>query len=154
MILPVWSLITLAIVVIADCGVVLVRKIFKDASLQRYHEVTDPLLAVVGTLFSVLLGFMVASAMTRYDAARINIQAEAGAVGDMFRLARGLPEPTKQKLMNDCLQYTKLVIDEEWKLMPLSWSVPGQSFAHAVLRCGQFEVSTSNGEHRRSRAFT
>jgi hypothetical protein len=117
MTLAIWSVITLLFVAIVDAAVVLVRRIVKPGELRQYHEVTNPLLAVVGTLFAILLGFMVASAMARYDAARNNIQSEAGAVGDIFRLARSLPEPAKSKILSDCLKYTQVVIDEEWKMM-------------------------------------
>ena len=58
-----------------------IRKGFGIQSLRSHHEVSDPLLACVGTLFAVLLGFMVANAMTRYDLARVNMEQEAGALG-------------------------------------------------------------------------
>jgi len=169
MTLELWSVITLLFVALADAAVILVRKVTKEGTLRQYHEVTDPLLAVVGTLFAILLGFMVASAMQRYDAARANIQAEAGAVGDIFRLARGLPEPAKTKLLNDCLKYTKIVIDEEWKLMEerktsnAAWNAYGdiwldgtqfepktqkEANIHQII----LEVLTRLGDGRRTRA--
>ena len=144
MTLGLWSVISLLFVVLANLAVVLVRKLLKHGALREYHEVTDPLLAVVGTLFAILLGFMVASAMGRYDAARVNIQAEAGACGDIFRLARGLPEPTKAKLLHDCFTYSNAVIEEEWKLMEqrktsdAAWNAYGDIWLDAT----QFEPKT------------
>lgn len=45
---------------------------------------------------------MVANAMGRYDLARINMKQEAGAVGDIFRLAGGLA-PEGRQIQEDCL---------------------------------------------------
>ncbi len=60
---------------------------------------------------------MVANAMTRFEEARLNVQGEAGTIGDIFRLARSLPPPTNIAIMQDCVQYFDLVADEEFKLM-------------------------------------
>jgi hypothetical protein len=169
MTLAIWSVFTLLFVAIADAAVILVRKITKQGALREYHEVTDPLLAVVGTLFAILLGFMVASAMARYDAARNNIQAEAGAVGDLFRLARSLPDPAKQRILDDCNKYTQIVIDEEWKLMEArktsdaAWNAYGDIWRdssgfepktqkEANIHQIMLEVLTRLGDGRRTRA--
>lgn len=94
-----------------------VRRRFDIRELRLNHDVADPLLSVVGTLFSVLLGFLVAGAMQRFDEARINVQEEAGAVAEVFRSAEGFPEPTRAQLQRYCLEYVQLVISEEWPMM-------------------------------------
>jgi hypothetical protein len=76
----------------------LVRKYLGLSSLREHHEVSDPLLACVGTLFAVLIGFMVASAMGRFEEARLNVEREAGAVSDLYRLSLGLPEADARQL--------------------------------------------------------
>ncbi len=85
--------------------------------LSMNHAVADPLLSVIGTLFSVLLGFLVAGAMQRFDEARINVQEEAGALADVFRGAAGFPEPLRSQLQVKCMNYAEVVIDKEWQLM-------------------------------------
>ena len=85
--------------------------------LRMNHAVADPLLSVIGTLFSVLLGFLVAGAIQRFDEARINVQEEAGALADVFRGAAGFPEPVRTELQNKCISYADIVITKEWKLM-------------------------------------
>jgi hypothetical protein len=133
-----WSLITLVIVLCADAGLLLVRKHFDLSTLRVYHEVTDPLLAVVGTLFAILLGFMVANAMTRFEEARNNVQQEAGAVGDIFRLAAAVPAPDGPKLKSECLRYSEIVLGEEWKLMEqqkmcdAAWNVYGDMWQQCI----------------------
>lgn len=95
----------------------LVRKLFKQEDLLEHSSILEPLLGVVGTLFSVLLGFLVAGAMERYHDARVNVDLEANAVGDVFRLARGLDEQDRIRIRSCCRQYVTDVLDDEWKLM-------------------------------------
>jgi hypothetical protein len=113
----VWNIITLATIFASAGGVLLVRKLTDRQQLKDNHPVTDPLMATVGMLFAILLGFMVANAMTRFEECRLNVQAESGAVGDLFRLSRGLTDPTKSGVMINCLKYIDSVVDEEWPLM-------------------------------------
>ena len=112
-----WALITVGAVAASSTGVVLVRKYVDSNILRDHHEATDHMMACVGTLFAILLGFMVANAMTRFEEARINVQEEAGAAGDIFRLSRGLPPPTNMVIMTDCVKYFDGVADEEFRLM-------------------------------------
>ncbi len=163
-----WSIVTALIVILANLGVIIIRKRFNLAALRKYNEVTDPLLAVVGTLFAILLGFMVANAMARFEEARSNIQQEAGALGDIFRLADGLPDPISPKLRIECLQYAQVVVNEEWQLMEddklsdKAWNISGdmwQQLTHfepktqreANIHQTLLECMTKFGESRRTR---
>lgn len=94
-----------------------VRKVYGLDFLKDHHPVSDPLLACVGTLFAILLGFMVANAMTRFEEARTNVEQEAGAVGDIYRLSRGLPDDIGGTIRKDCFKYVDGVLEVEWKLM-------------------------------------
>jgi hypothetical protein len=113
----IWNVITVAIILASIGGLLLVRRLIDRQQLKDNHQVTDPVMATVGMLFAILLGFMVANAMTRFEECRLNVQAESGSAGDLFRLARGLPNPTKSGVMVDCLKYIDSVVDEEWPLM-------------------------------------
>src|SRR5688572_21472899 len=95
----------------------LVRKVLGLEFLKEHHPVSDPLLACVGTLFAILLGFMVANAMTRFEEARVNVEQEAGAVGDIYRLSRGLPQDVGAEIRADCFKYVDGVLQVEWKTM-------------------------------------
>lgn len=95
----------------------LVRRSFGMDFLKEHHPVSDPLLACVGTLFAILLGFMVANAMTRFEEARVNVEQEAGSVGDIYRLSRGLPEKYGAPIRQSCFKYVDGVLDIEWKTM-------------------------------------
>src|ERR1700727_136816 len=115
--LPSWAGVIVGVVLLSICGMFLVRKSVKLESLRSHHDVTDPMLAVLGTLFAILLGFMLANSMQRFEQARVTVEQEAGAIGDLFRIADGLPATTRDSIRKDCLAYTSAVIDQEWNLM-------------------------------------
>jgi hypothetical protein len=122
-----------------------VRKAIGLPYLRTHHEVSDPLLACVGTLFAILLGFMVANAMTRFEEARVNVEREAGAISDIYRLSRGLPDRFGTRIRSDCLSYVSGVIDVEWKQMAdrkmsyVVWKQYGQIWTD----CLEFEPQTN-----------
>jgi len=164
-----WNIITLLTIGAAMCGVLLVRRYLNKEMLKSNHQVTDPLMATVGMLFAILLGFLVANAMTRYEECRLNVQAESGAVGDIFRIARGFNSSIRLPIMNNCLKYIDSVSNDEWPALSLekmndqSWNIysdiwseislmqpdtQGQSNLHQAL----VGAVTKLGECRRARA--
>jgi uncharacterized membrane protein YjjB (DUF3815 family) len=128
----------LGAVILSIGGMLIVRKSVSLSSLRSHHDVTDPLLAVLGTLFAILLGFMLANSMQRFESARDNLQQEAGAAGDIFRLADGLPATARDKSRKDCLAYFDAVIVDEWpmmghkKLSDKAWNVYGDLWEDCV----------------------
>lgn len=109
-----FSLLILITLVVSTGGAFVVRHFFDQASLRSHHDVTDPLLAVIGTLFAILLGFMLANSMQRFEQARTNVEREAEGIGDIFRLSDAMPTELKTKIQKSCMDYTNTVIDDEW----------------------------------------
>jgi hypothetical protein len=75
------------------------------------------MVAVLGMLFAILLGFVLANSMQRFEEARTTVRDEAGAIGDVLRLADGLPAALRVRLHNKCLRYIDSVINDDWKSM-------------------------------------
>ena len=98
-------------------GMLLVRKCLGLEYLRNNHEVSDPMVAVMGMLFAILLGFVLANSMDRFEQARTTVRDEAGAVGDIVRLSAGLPPAVGARLYNKSLRYVDSVIDDDWKSM-------------------------------------
>jgi uncharacterized protein YacL len=164
-----WNVITLAAVLLSIGCMLVVRKYANRERLKENNPVTDPLMATIGMLFAILLGFMVANAMTKYEECRQTVLAEAAAVGDIFRLARGLHSVDSRPIMINCLDYVDTVVEMEWPQMAemqtndKAWTVytemwkqiskvepktQGQSNIHQVL----VQSITRLGECRRARS--
>jgi len=103
--------------VIALAGLALVRKLLKREMAEVNLSAAEAMLGVVGTLFSVLLGFLVAGAMDRYTDAQMHAEQEANGVASIFRLARGLSDEDRPRLRQLCREYVNEVLDKEWKMM-------------------------------------
>lgn len=94
-----------------------VRKLFPQAVLRASHDATGNLLAIVGTLYAVLLGLIVVDAMTRFERAIDCVQGEANCLADIFLLAGRLPDPQRTRIHDQCRNYAEQVVDVEWPLM-------------------------------------
>jgi len=102
---------------LALVGQWLVNRWIKTEVLSQHHSAGEAMMGVVGTLFSVLLGFMVASAMDKYHDARMYGEQEASNVASIFRVARGLSDIDRPRLRQLCREYVDHVINDEWPEM-------------------------------------
>ncbi len=98
-------------------GMLLVRKKVSIESLTSYHEVAGYLLSVIGTLYAVLLGFVVVDAMNGVQDARWAVEEEANAVANVFLCAEAMKPADRDHIQELCQKYVRLVIDDEWKEM-------------------------------------
>ncbi len=92
----------------------IVRRAFSHEQLKPHNEVSGFVYAAIGVMYAVVLGFAVISVWEEYRDAESNANQEANAVGNIYRLAGGLPEPTRQAIQQSALTYATTVIDEEW----------------------------------------
>lgn len=110
-------LLIVTFVALALVGQFVVNRVVKIDILEKHHSAGEAMLGVVGTLFSVLLGFMVASAMGKYQDAQIYGQLEASNVASVFRTARGLSDIDRPRIRELCRKYVDVVIETEWPKM-------------------------------------
>lgn len=114
----IWGLLGILLVTfISVLGMIMVRRIAEKNKFEKFHSVTDPTLNVVATLFSILLGFLVAGAMDDYQEARQTVEMEANSLANIYCMANGLPAATRDALRLACKEYAQAVIDEEWPAM-------------------------------------
>lgn len=101
----------------AVLGMLLVRKRVGVSALSRFHEVAGYLLSVIGTLYAVLLGFIVVDAMGQQQELRVIVEKEASGVANIFLSSYGLQEDSRKNIQETCYRYTESVINEEWDAM-------------------------------------
>jgi hypothetical protein len=98
-------------------GLLLARKVFDFEKLRASHDVGSVLIAIVGTLYSVLLGLIVVDAMQQYQRARDTTERETNNLVDVFILAKAVSEPQRSQLQKMCTDYADQVVRTEWELM-------------------------------------
>lgn len=98
-------------------GLTVVRRLLKQEMLETNLSAAEAMLGVVGTLFSVLLGFLVAGAIDRYSDAQTHAEQEANGIAAIFRISRGFSDEDRPRLRQLCREYSKQVTDVEWGQM-------------------------------------
>jgi hypothetical protein len=110
-------------------GMLVVRRKVGFEKLVSHHEVAGHLLSVIGTLYAVLLGFVVVDAMQHQQDLRVIVDNEATHLCNIFLASEGLPEPMRKSLRTHCREYAQIVIEEEWPLLAKGGYSP-EAFNH------------------------
>lgn len=102
---------------LAVVGMLVVRKMVSLDRLTSFHEVAGYFLSVVGTLYAVLLGFIVVDSMQQMQDVRVLVSQEASGLANIFLVSEGLPEPLRTDIRKNCHNYADEVINDEWPLL-------------------------------------
>jgi hypothetical protein len=84
---------------------------------RAHNDVIGWQLSILGTTYAVILGFMLYAVWTNFGAAEVNVDLEANAVVNVYRLAAGLPEEQRVQLEKLALSYADVAINEDWPKM-------------------------------------
>lgn len=104
--------------VAAACGGQLLFRRFTGSDLALIdNDIAGFLVAIVGTLYAVMLGFMAVEVWDHYDAAKLRVYAEAASALDVWHDAVGLPANVRSHLRSDMIGYAKTMISKEWPAM-------------------------------------
>jgi len=102
---------------VAILGLLLVRRLVPLDLLQMHHEVGGYIIGVMGTIYAVILAFVVFVVWNQYQMAKSAVVAEANGLGDLSRMTRRLPEPLQTQLRGALVKYLEAVIHSEWPAM-------------------------------------
>ncbi len=130
--------------VLSVLGMLLVRSFVDLSKLKAHHEVAGYLLSVIGTLYAVLLAFVVVEAQSNIQQARQTAEFEANSIADIFHYAGWFPVKTRAAVRGLCLDYVTAVVDEEWdKMETFQFSARAVSGLHNMWHAvRQFEPVT------------
>ncbi len=117
-----WVLLVLLIVLLATASAVglaaLVRRRWGERrSIRGTDDVEGIYVVVIGTLYGILVAFMIFVVWTDYSDAQRLVDREADALGDVYRLAGGLPQPYRDQVRGLSVEYARAVADSEWANM-------------------------------------
>ncbi len=96
-------------------GMLIVRRLAPSAFRDANRESADPVWAIAGGAFGLLLGFMVVILWDGLQDAQATVQDEASDIVNLYNLTFGLPDVADpQGLREQIKGYTQLLVDEEW----------------------------------------
>jgi hypothetical protein len=84
---------------------------------QDHNDLIGWQLSILGTTYAVILGFMLYTVWTDFGAANLNADNEASALGNVYRLAEGLPDPQRVQIEALARSYAEAVINQDWPQM-------------------------------------
>jgi Protein of unknown function (DUF4239) len=84
---------------------------------RNHNDLIGWQLSILGTTYAVILGFMLYTVWTNFGTADLNVDQEAGALGNFYMLAGALPEPQRTQLRTLARSYADAAIHSDWPLM-------------------------------------
>jgi hypothetical protein len=87
------------------------------ATRYKHEDLIGWQLNMLATTHAVILGFMLYAEWSNFIAVGLNIETEAGAVQNLYRLADGLPAEQRAVLQRQAQAYSAAAIDSDWPEM-------------------------------------
>jgi len=84
---------------------------------QVHNDLIGWQLNIIGTTYAVILGFMLYTVWTDFVSANLNVDLEASALRNVYRLAEGLPEKQRLQLQAQAHAYADTAINQDWPEM-------------------------------------
>ncbi len=100
---------------VALIGLWLVRYVAPATWLHANNEVAGNYLQTLGTIYAVLLAFVVFVVWQQHNETRCAVESEANELSDFYRTIQALPGT--QPVGDSVQKYAKVVVDEEWMAM-------------------------------------
>jgi hypothetical protein len=102
---------------VAAAGQVFVHRRFAARDFIAYNEVGGIIIAVSGTLYAVVLGFLTVVVWQHFvEAGQMAVQ-ESDAVIDVWHTSVGLSPPVRERVRNDMIHYAEAMVAAEWPSM-------------------------------------
>lgn len=127
-------------------GLVVVRRFVDLDWLKKHLEIASYFFLMIGTLYAVLIAFAIFVVWTQFQDAGTNLEREVNAVGDLSRMAVGLPEPQHSTIRNALLDYIHAVLEDEFPAMAEGRESPRTWAAVQKLMDAYTNAPVSNGK--------
>jgi len=121
--LPDLSLAWLGVTVVASGialalgGLLVARRILPRERLAPHHDMIGPEFQVVGTIYAVLLAFVVITVWQHHNSITDTVEEEASNLLELRRDAGQYPEAVSRPLLAALRAYAEAVVDDEWDAM-------------------------------------
>jgi hypothetical protein len=113
-----WLLLWLGASALGSIAIVLAARALVPLDvLLANNEVAGNYLQTLGTVYAVLLAFVVFVVWNQYNEARNHVEAEANEIADLYRTVHGLPDPCRSRIRARLRDYVRAVVDREWSVM-------------------------------------
>src|SRR5271165_1564629 len=117
--LTTWEDVVLVIVTVL-CSLlfkVAINRFWTTEKRRTHNDLIGWQLSILGTTYAVIVGFMLYTVWTNFGMADLNVDSEANALVNVYRLADGLPAQQRDQLKVVARRYADAVIKQDWPAM-------------------------------------
>ncbi|HKE16383.1 MAG TPA: DUF4239 domain-containing protein [Kofleriaceae bacterium] len=102
---------------LAEAGLVATRELLPPGVLDQSSGPVGDYLQTLGTVYAVLLAFVVFVVWSQFNDARGYVEREANDLVDLYRSARSLPAGSRGRVQQRLSDYVDGVLEREWAAM-------------------------------------
>ncbi|MBA4077207.1 MAG: hypothetical protein C0508_19380, partial [Cyanobacteria bacterium PR.023] len=101
--------------VLSLVGVLIVRKRASRQVLEASHEVGGYLLAIIGTLYAILVGLIVVNAENKVDTASDKAVVEANRLTNIYHVSHGFEPSARHRICESLYNYATTAVNQDWE---------------------------------------
>jgi hypothetical protein len=102
---------------ISITGLLIIRKYYPHSKCKPHNDIAGFMFSPLGTIFAVLLAFIVVITWQDFDKAQDVTVSEANCIAALYRDATPFPDEFRAELKSELTNYVKAIINEEWQTM-------------------------------------
>jgi hypothetical protein len=135
----------LLLTLLGAAGVPLTQRLVPVEQRKPHNTAIGIIYGGLYVLFGVIVGFTALLVLNNYNAARVAVQSETVALARIYELAQQLPESKREEIQGLAESYARVVVEEEWPLLPNGRFSPRAQELSDDLRSAiqEFEPSTT-----------
>lgn len=155
-------------VVLSITFLAMLNYIWPPARRQAHNNIIGWQISILGTVYAVMMGFMLFAVWTNFQTAETTSNNEADALVNVFRAADGLPAAQRDAIHIAAANYGNAVLSQEWptmsrdltpragqtfimQLWAITTSTPAQDFLQQVSLHQTMSELSDLTQHRRVR---
>jgi Protein of unknown function (DUF4239) len=96
---------------------VILNTFWEPSRRSVHNDVIGWQIAILGTIYAVMIGFMLYAVWNNFQTAETNANTEANDLVNMYRSADGLAPTARDQIQQDARNYVQAVITQEWTQM-------------------------------------
>ena len=104
----------------AAVGVLAARRFKATNQAKSHHQVAGYFLGVVGILYSLVLGLLIANLQGKFDRAAVEAQVESNSCSDLWNFTRGLPQAERHRMRLSIKNFYTAAQNESWDKTAIS----------------------------------
>ena len=102
--------------VLSGLCVLLARRFLHERVREGHNDVLVPLFLTAGTIYAVMLGFLVVVVWEAYGDAKGNVAVEASTLTTMYRMTNGMDAQELKDMREHLRAYAEAVVGKEWDI--------------------------------------